>query len=509
MDALHHFSKIKRSLDLAKTCSSMLVLACLASACSEGIPTAPIPPAETRGDQFRPPDPATDPNAPLPFDDLDLGEPDPDMGGDDMSPAPGDMDNQPGDMDEPDLDPSCEPTICTPGETLCDGEMLLLTCVVGGSGCPEWDTGQACPGNARCIQDRCDDGTMCTDLDNDGYGEGCLNGPDCDDGNPDRHSDKVEVCDGIDNDCNNIVDDGVMGVGTPCSSGEGLCEAAGSQVCNANGELVCDAIPGTPMTETCDGRDEDCDGVVDNGACMTNCSDDPQEPNETLATAFALSLDSPVWGFTCGADREFYSLAVTSGVVHRVYLSFPHANANLDLKLYEDGIEVFATTSSTDHEGIQFTPQAGSTYAVEVANPSGLDNFYRLNLVDDWDCDFDDTFENNNTISTSTLLPAGWRTDAYMCLGSQDWYFLGQHPAGTLLSVDLYFSTGFFGGGDLDMALYGDQDGDNTYDIITTAASGGDDEFLTHTTTWQGNYFLRVYGYLDSEENDYEIRWSD
>ena len=75
MDALHHFSKIKRSLDLAKTCSSMLVLACLASACSEGIPTAPIPPAETRGDQFRPPDPATDPNAPLPFDDLDLGGP--------------------------------------------------------------------------------------------------------------------------------------------------------------------------------------------------------------------------------------------------------------------------------------------------------------------------------------------------------------------------------------------------------------------------------------------------
>ena len=146
---------------------------------------------------------------------------------------------------------------------------------------------------------------------------------------------------------------------------------------------------------------------------------------------------------------------------------------------------------------------------MEVANPSGLDNFYRLNLVDDWDCDFDDTFENNNTISTATLLPAGWRTDVYMCYGSQDWYFLGQHPAGTTLSIDLFFSTGFFGGGDLDMALYGDQDGDNTYEIIKTAASGGDDEYLTHTTTWQGNYFVRVYGYLDAEENDYEIRWSN
>jgi len=508
MDAFPTTPKPGISSKHTRACSLIFALACLASACSEGIPQAPIPPTPTRGEQFRPPDPATDPNAPLPFRPGTLDMDGEDMGTGDMDVEPGDMDTSPGDMDQPDLDPSCEPIACTPGDTQCDGDMLLITCTIGASGCPEWGVGQACPGTAQCIQDQCIDPETCTDLDNDGYGEGCINGPDCDDGNPERHADKVEVCDGIDNDCNNIVDDGVMGVGLPCSSGEGICEAMGSQVCDASGQLVCDATPGTPQMETCDGVDEDCDGVIDNGACMMACSDDQQEPNDTLATAHTLTVDSPIWGFTCGADREFFSLDATPGVLHRVYLSFPHSNSDLNLKLYENGVEVFDVSSTTDHEGMQFTPQAGSTYAVEVDNPSGLDNFYRLNLVDDWDCDFDDTFENNNTISTATLMPASWRTGAYMCYGSQDWYFLGQQPAGTQLSIDLYFTTSFFGDGDLDMALYGDQDGDNTYDIITTAASGGDDEFLTHTTTWQGNYFVRVYGYLDSEENDYEIRWS-
>ena len=83
------------------------------------------------------------------------------MGDDDMGSMPEDMGEEPVDMEMPDLGPSCEPVACTPGETICDGEMLLLTCSIGSSGCPEWDTGQACPGNARCVQDRCDDGTMC------------------------------------------------------------------------------------------------------------------------------------------------------------------------------------------------------------------------------------------------------------------------------------------------------------------------------------------------------------
>ena len=46
-----------------------------------------------------------------------------------------------------------------------------------------------------------DTGTPNTDLDGDGFTD------DCDDNNPDVFPGAVEVCDGLDNDCNNLVDD--------------------------------------------------------------------------------------------------------------------------------------------------------------------------------------------------------------------------------------------------------------------------------------------------------------
>jgi hypothetical protein len=81
-----------------------------------------------------------------------------------------------------------------------------------------------------------------------------------------------EVCDGVDNDCNNLVDDGI-GLGDACSAGVGLCTASGVLVCNGAGGLDCDAVPGPASPETCgDGSDEDCDGSLDNG-CVDSDND--------------------------------------------------------------------------------------------------------------------------------------------------------------------------------------------------------------------------------------------
>ena len=77
----------------------------------------------------------------------------------------------------------------------------------------------------------------------------------------------AEVCDGNDNDCSGVADDGPLeGVGADCSVGVGACVAGGVTICGGVVGVLCDAAPGAPEPELCDGVDNDCDGLTDNAA---------------------------------------------------------------------------------------------------------------------------------------------------------------------------------------------------------------------------------------------------
>jgi hypothetical protein len=70
----------------------------------------------------------------------------------------------------------------------------------------------------------------------------------------------TEICDGVDNNCDGATDNSPVDVGNPCTAAAlGAC-AHGVTACVA-GAVTCKA--GLPSPEVCNGMDDDCDGLVD------------------------------------------------------------------------------------------------------------------------------------------------------------------------------------------------------------------------------------------------------
>lgn len=119
------------------------------------------------------------------------------------------------------------------------------------------DAGQPDAGPRRCI-----------DNDGDGYGDGpdCID-YDCDDDDPNVHPGAEEVCNGIDDDCDFAVDEGCpcpLAGSNICGSLRGECRGFGVQVCVGDVWSECDGAR-LPSLEICNGKDDDCDGQVDEG----------------------------------------------------------------------------------------------------------------------------------------------------------------------------------------------------------------------------------------------------
>ena len=83
------------------------------------------------------------------------------------------------------------------------------------------------------------------------------------------------TCDGVDDNCNGIADEDFTGETFSC--GLGVCASEGEETC-IDGVVSQSCVPGEPLAlddSTCDGVDEDCDGAVDEdyAGLSTTCGD--------------------------------------------------------------------------------------------------------------------------------------------------------------------------------------------------------------------------------------------
>ena len=91
---------------------------------------------------------------------------------------------------------------------------------------------------------------------------------DCDEEVDEGFSEIEELCNNVDDNCNGIVDEGEWECDNGCGPGPNLCVA---------GAFICTAA--YPEEEVCDGADNDCDGDIDEGqlnACL-QCGPTPEE----------------------------------------------------------------------------------------------------------------------------------------------------------------------------------------------------------------------------------------
>ena len=165
------------------------------------------------------------------------------------------------------------------------------------------------------------------DMDGDGAGDpdapavGCElqenmvdNALDCDDDNPNISGLQEEICDGIDNDCDDIIDNGVSNIYYVDNDGDGFgsdvepietCEVLTGYV-EVGGDCDDDNVEVNPDgIEVCDGLDNNCNSLVDDDSidAVTYYTDSDQDGygDEQSST---LSCEQPPGTTTVGGDCD-------------------------------------------------------------------------------------------------------------------------------------------------------------------------------------------------------------
>jgi hypothetical protein len=226
-------------------------------------------------------------------------------------------------------------------------------------------------------------GVTASDNDNDGFEVGI----DCNDDDESINPDATESCDGVDENCDELVDNDAAdassffadadadGYGDPESTPDVACEATDGHVADSTDCDDGEANVNPGASEICDAIDEDCDGELNNGLTMTTWYDDADGD-----------------GFGSGAGVE--SCDQPSGAV-----ADDGDCDDADADVNPDAVETCNSTDDDCDGATDEDPSDGSTYYADADGDGYGDAAAAVNacaqpsdtVVDATDCDDTDT----------------------------------------------------------------------------------------------------------------------
>ena len=179
-----------------------------------------------------------------------------------------------------------------------------------------------------------------------------------------------ERCNGLDDDCDQDTDEDFATLGDVCNAGTGACLRMGHLRCTGDGSGVeCDVTAATPQAEICNGTDDDCDGMTDEGFQVGTMCDG----GDADLCAEGMFQCAPGGGVTC-SDASGDNLEVCNGL-----------NDDCDA-MTDEGFGLGATCDGPDldlcREGMVVCGMDGGTRCSDATG----NNVELCNALDD-DCD--------------------------------------------------------------------------------------------------------------------------
>lgn len=188
---------------------------------------------------------------------------------------------------------------------------------------------------------------------------------------PSTYQDTETACDGLDNDCDGKIDEVYPSLGQPCSAGKGTCHLEGTIVCNSagNGTECSISQGGDPGEEICDGIDNDCDGLIDEK--KTEPGTNPSYVKESLVkvgTSFSIQLYEVSRPDATGTSQGVSSVRPCSraGVLPWTNITYPDAkvaceSVGLRLCTESEWQQACQGGGSTTKCNWSYTPASGGT----------------------------------------------------------------------------------------------------------------------------------------------------